>query len=251
MPGRPGLSDPDAGRAGISGGPSESTVRLRPNLSVRAIAPDVLLHESTRDLPGLGPIGSNGLVVLGSSEALLVDTAWGDEPTAVVLDWVERETGRRVTDLVVTHAHDDRIGGIREAQRRGIRVHELDLTARRAAADGWPPPDRVFSRATVLLVDGQRAEVFHLGAAHSPDNVVVWLPRQRILFGSCMIRSADATDVGNRADASLSTWERSVEAVETRWPTPVLVVPGHGKPGGPELLANTKEVVRRAVDRGP
>jgi len=247
--GAPPTNSPDVVAAGngLAAEKFHGAVRLRADLTVRPIAPGVFLHESTRALPGLGPIGSNGLVVLGSRHALLVDTAWGDEATAALLDWVERETGRRATDLVVTHSHDDRIGGIREARRRGIRVHEFEGTARRASADGWPPPDEVFASEALLAVDDVRAEVFFPGAAHSPDNVVVWLPGPRILFGSCMIRSGDATDVGNRADASLSTWEASLAAVEARFPGPTTVVPGHGSPGGIELIARTRQVVREAV----
>lgn len=218
--------------------------RLSDDLFVRPLAPGVLLHVSWKTLPAWGRISSNGLVVLGASEALLVDTAWGDEPTEALLDYVEREHHRRVTHLVVTHAHDDRVGGIRAALARGVVVHELALTAERAAAQGYPPPTETFERELALDVDGIHAEVFFPGAAHAPDNVVVWLPASRILVGGCMIREASATSIGNLADASLDAWSESVRAVETRFPTPGIVVPGHGAPGDASLLAHTLELVR-------
>ncbi len=223
---------------------AEAETRLADDLFVRPLAPDVLLHVSWKTLPAWGRISSNGVVVLGSSEALLVDTAWGDEPTEALLDYVEREHHRRVTHLVVTHAHDDRVGGIRAALARGVVVHELALTAERSAAQGYPPPTETFERELPLDVDGTRAEVFFPGAAHAPDNVVVFLPASRILVGGCMIREASASSIGNLADASLETWGESLRAVEARFPTPAIVVPGHGAPGDATLLAHTAELVR-------
>lgn len=107
-------------------------------VSLRPLAPGVLLHTSWKELPGVGPFPSNGLVLLGTSHAALVDTAWGDAPTAALLDEVERVHGRKVTHLLVTHSHDDRMGGIREALRRGVAVHALRDTADRARAAATP-----------------------------------------------------------------------------------------------------------------
>lgn len=232
---------PDVARGNVA---APSPTWLRADLAVREIAPGVLLHTSWKMLPEFGgAISSNGLVVLDADEALLVDTAWGDEPTAILLDHVERVHHRRVSHVVVTHSHDDRIGGIREALRRGIAVHELELTAKRAAAEGFPPPTRTFARELSLRVGGIEAQAFFPGAAHAPDNVVVWLPGPGILFGSCMIREASAESVGNRADASLADWPDSLRAVRTRFPRPRVVVPGHGEPGDASLLDRTAELV--------
>jgi metallo-beta-lactamase class B len=146
---------------------------------------------------------------------------------------------------VVTHSHDDRIGGIREALARHVVVHGLDLTAERAIAAGLPAPTARFAKEAVLTVDGVRAEAFFPGAAHAPDNVVVWFPASGVLFGSCMIREAKAGSVGNRADASLATWDAAVRAIEARVPSPRIVVPGHGDPGDASLLAHTRDLVAR------
>lgn len=227
--------------------PRADETRLTDDLFVRPLAPTVLLHLSWTTLPPWGRISSNGVVVLGEHEALLVDTAWNDSQTATLLDYVEREYHRRVTHLVVTHAHDDRVGGIRAALARGVIVHELALTAERSVAQGYPPPSETFQGELALAYDGIRAEAFFPGAAHAPDNIVVYLPEQRMLVGGCMIREASATSIGNLSDASLATWIDAVSAVRSRFPDASVVIPGHGAVGDAALFARTEALVREAA----
>jgi metallo-beta-lactamase class B len=212
---------------------------VRPDLRIGAISAGVLLHTSTKQLPEWGLVESNGLVVLGGSAAIVVDTAWDDGQTAALFDYVEQEFRRKPTQLVVTHSHDDRMGGVREALRRGLVVHGLETTAERAIAAGLPPPTHTFASDVTLSVEGRRIEAYFPGAAHAPDNLVVWVPDAELLFGTCMIRAGDATSLGNLADASLSDWAGSVRALQRRFPKPVVVVPGHGLPGSAALLEHT------------
>jgi metallo-beta-lactamase class B len=83
------------------------------------------------------------------------------------------------------------------------------------------------------------AEVFYPGPAHTRDNVVVWLAESRVLFGGCAVRAASDTSVGNVADADVKEWPASIRRVRDRYPTADVVVPGHGDPGGRELLEHT------------
>jgi metallo-beta-lactamase class B len=96
----------------------------------------------------------------------------------------------------------------------------------------------------VIELDGIRAEAYFPGAAHAPDDIVVWLPQHRILAGTCMIRSGDATSLGYLGDASLATWSEAVRAVQRRFSDIAMVVPGHGEPGPSSLLDHTIELVR-------
>jgi glyoxylase-like metal-dependent hydrolase (beta-lactamase superfamily II) len=220
------------------------SVRLSAELEVREIAPGIAVHTTWKELPEVGLFPSNGLIVLGATEALLIDTAWTEEATVLLFDYVEHAYKRRVTHVIVTHSHDDRAIGIREAMRRNARVHALSLTATRTAAAGLGSPTDTFEESAVIEFDGIRAEAYFPGPAHAPDNLVVWLPHSRILVGGCMVRSAADTAPGNLADASLATWVDSVRAVQRRFPDIAVVIPGHGAPGTSSLLDHTIELVR-------
>lgn len=56
---------------------------------------------------------TSGLLVEARGGLVLVDTAWNDAQTAALLDLAERTLGRRVSAAVLTHVHDDKMGGAR------------------------------------------------------------------------------------------------------------------------------------------
>jgi hypothetical protein len=74
----------------------------------------------------------------------------------------------------------------------------------------------------------------------------VWLPAHRLLFGGCMVRAADASALGNLADADVAGWRHAIDTVSAAFGSAAIVVPGHGTPGGAELLAHTRELVDAA-----
>jgi metallo-beta-lactamase class B len=199
--------------------------------------PGVWRHVSYLWFPA-GPVASNGLVVQTSTGALVIDTAWDPEQTAEVLRWAERQVGQ-VVAVVITHAHDDRLGGIEAVHERGIESVAISRTAELAQRDGWPSPTRIVPSGFSLAGYGIAGELFFPGAGHSADNAVVYLEEASVLAGTCMVRSLEAESLGSLNDADLEGWPNSVRAVQVRYPEVGTVVPGHGRPGDARLLAHT------------
>ena len=57
--------------------------------------------------------------------------------------------------------------------------------------------------------------------------------------------SCPSTSAGNVADADLAEWPTSVERIkEKHYPEAEVVIPGHGLPGGLNLLQHTANVVQ-------
>ena len=55
-----------------------------------------------------------------------------------------------------------------------------------------------------------------------------------------MLRAKSTTHLGNTNDADLVAWSSSVAKVEARYRQVEIVVPGHGEPGGADLLTHTR-----------
>ena len=105
-------------------------------------------------------------------------------------------------------------------------------------------PTHVFDPASTveLPIDGERVIVYFPGPAHSPDNVVTFFEDRGLLFAGCLCLSAERDRPGYVGDADVVSWPASIHNVEALGAR--VVVPGHGAPGGPELLQHTAEVLR-------
>ncbi len=214
--------------------------RVTPDLVVRELQPGIWLHRSWNDDPAGERTASNGLVVREDGGLVIVDTPWGNEPTAALLDWIARELKEPVLRVIVTHSHEDRMGGARVVRERAIPLLAAPRTVELAATRSREHlPMALAGLDECKAVPVGALEVFNPGPAHAPDNVVVWLPAQRLLFGGCAVKSADATSLGFTGDASLARWPEAIRRVKQRYPDAAVVVPGHGDPGGATLLDRT------------
>ena len=211
------------------------------------LAPGVWLHTSYATYPDGTRVPSNGLVVREGDALLLLDTAWGEVQTASLLARIERDLKLPVSRAILTHAHGDRVAGADLLRARGVPVFATALTRRLALEVGLPLPSDTFpdlhSPGTALTLG--TVEVFFPGAGHAPDNLMVWIPGARVLFGACAVRAASATTLGNLAHADRSAWTVAIERATTRYSQARIVVPGHGAPGDAGLLHHTMTLLRR------
>jgi metallo-beta-lactamase class B len=225
----------------------KSQVHLSSDVFIEKIAEGVWRHVSVKDLPNLGPVPSNGVIAQFGTEILLVDSAWTDAQTKLILDWIETELNAKPSVAVITHSHEDRLGGIHEIHTRGIRTVSSGLTAELAKQQGVESPQQTFAGSIDLSLGGRTIRVWHPGPGHTKDNVVVWLPDQKILVGGCLIKSAQAGDLGNIQEADLPQWPKTMEKVRQEFKHAKIVVPGHGDPSGIEAVTHTLELLKKAA----
>lgn len=220
--------------------PSEIT--LAEDLKLLEVGPGIWRHVSTFVLVSR-PTPANGLLLMTESEALLIDTPWTEDQTERLLDWIERDRGLSVAGVIATHFHPDCMGGIEAVHRRGIPTHGLSLTAELAREDGSEVPKVLFEESRELTFGDETLELFFPGPGHSHDNIVVWIEASKVLFGGCLVKNATTKHIGYLGDAEVDRWATSVQKLRERYPEAELIVPGHGQPGGWELVENTLALV--------
>lgn len=222
-------------------------------VTFRRIAPGVWLHSAYRTMAS-GPVVSNGLVVENGDTAVLVDTAWDDAQTRSILQWARERLRRPVTAAIATHAHADKMGGMKALRDAGVKTFAARLSNQDAPARGLIPAEvsldfdnggwlTTASREDAAVLG--RLRVFYPGAGHTRDNIVVAVTDASIVFGGCLIRPPGSTDMGNTADGDLSHWDAAAEAVGSAFPDARTVIPSHGPPSGRELLTLTADLARR------
>jgi metallo-beta-lactamase class B len=194
-------------------------------------------------------IPANGLLVRTPQGLVMVDTGSDTASIKTVLQLARQATGQNVTLAIVTHAHNDRYGGAEALAARKIKAVATVMTARlcqSAGIDGILPELAV---DTTLTIGGTPLQIWYPGPGHAPDNIVVYVPQAKVLFGGCFVKSAGSKDLGNLADADLPEWSTNLKRVYDRYKNAAIVVPGHGPAGGPELLGHTQKLLNAALPK--
>ena len=235
---------------------------LDPTVSVRAVAPGLWVHVTIDPATGYP---SNGMLLESNGESVLFDRAWDYRQTNVLLGWAASTLKKPVRRAVITHSHNDRLGGLGALRRAGVSAVALGATVERAAAEGLiasaarsPVPGGGVDAAVVLdsvaglsrssKRDAAGFELFFPGPGHSPDNVVVYYASSRVLFGGCLIKPDTATTTGNVADANVGEWPHAVARVAGKFPEAVTVVPGHGAVSSRAAFRVTQAII---TEKGP
>jgi metallo-beta-lactamase class B len=231
--------------------PAAPEIRVSTDVVLHPIVAGVWIHTTFLDLPGLGRVPANGLVVISGKEAMLVDLPWTDDRTAALCDWIADSHEARVETVIPTHFHQDCMGGLAEAHRRRAVSYGLDRTVEIARQQGLPVPHIPYHDRVTVRCGSTTVIVAYLGAGHTVDNVVAWLPRQKILFAGCLVKSLDSNSLGNTQDGDLTAYPVTLRKVQAAFAEARIVIPGHGDRGGPELIKHTLRLCQeKSLTRG-
>lgn len=87
-------------------------------------------------------------------------------------------------------------------------------------------PDETFEDKKVIELGGERIELLNLGPAHSPGDIVVWLPGKKLVISGDMAFHQRMLPLFEHTDsrAWIETWD-AFEALGAE-----VVIPGHGEP---------------------
>ncbi len=200
---------------------------------------------------GLG-CSNSGLVDRGGG--LVVDTFWDLPHTRELIARYRRVWRQPARRVVNTHANGDHCWGNQLFPQAEIIGHRLcaeeflrqdpaALQARvrsgwsgarpasfGAGLAGWDfsgielkPPTTLVQERLDLDLDGMRAEVIYAGPAHTLGDVIVHLPKERVLFaGDILFRLC--TPLG--WDGSNARWTQALDLMVNL--APQVIVPGHG-----------------------
>ena len=219
--------------------------RLQPGLWIGKVAPGLWVTTFTHRLDDGTIYPANGLVVATGTGTVLVDPGWEPTQTQALIAWAKGGTGRAPTHAIITHSHEDRSAGVAMLKKAGIPCLGLDQTRRLLLQQGLPPVDALPPGPGPWSISGE-VELRYPGPGHAPDNLVVWLPRHKLLFGGCFLKSTTSTSLGNLADASISQWPNSLRKLREAYPEVSLQVPGHGALAG-DAIAHTEALLAKAL----
>lgn len=210
---------------------------------------------------------SNVLVAkMTDGTVLIASSPFETQGAENLIQWIKKEFAPKKIVAINTHHHFDGTGGNAAFKKNGVEIWASQLTrnlylknvdtarwsvakdfggelGKRMERNTISPADNIFKARDGLLLNygGENIEVIYPGPGHTMDNMVVYIPSRKVLFGGCMVRPQDK--IGPLKEADLDQWENSIEALIAL--RPEIVIPGHGPVGSTEQLHNTINLVQK------
>lgn len=226
-----------------------NTIKISKDVELIKINENAYIHVSYANPPNYGRIGANGLILINKKEAFLFDSPWTDSMTMDLVKYIVDTMKLKIVGFIPNHWHVDCMGGLGFLQSQNIESYANQMTIDIAESKGLAIPNHGFKDSLQLQLGDKLIKCYYLGAAHSLDNIVVWIPSEEILFAGCMVKSINSKDLGNTADGDLIAYPKTIESLISKFPNAKVVIPGHGQFGGLDLISHTIDMATKQIKK--
>jgi cyclase len=196
---------------------------------------------------------NNSAFVVGRDGVTLVDTCFTERRSRALIEAIGSVASVPVRTLVNTHHHGDHTHGNFLLPGATIFAHELCrdevLAAGHIAAAlfqgvDWgdlevAAPFVTFDDHLNVWVDDRRLELQFAGPAHTTNDIVAWMPSERILLSGDLVFNGGTPFVVMGSVAGSLGAVTALRSLGAR-----TIVPGHGGVCGPEALDRVEAYLR-------
>ena len=218
----------------------------KPLMQAKQVVPNVYYVQGVSELGSSANQNfiSNAGFVVTPAGVVVIDALGSPELARRLLAEIAKVTKKSIHTVVLTHYHADHIYGLQVFKDLGARIVAHSAAREYLTSDTarlrlessrqelWPwvdektrlvPADEWLTGPKVLTVGGVRFEIQPVGPSHTAEDLVVYLPQQKVLFAGDLVFRNRIPFVGQ---ADSRHWIEAMESLlkfDTRW-----VVPGHG-----------------------
>ncbi len=221
----------------------------------QVVAPDVRAQQvspSSWYVEGLSALGtsanqnfiSNAAFVVTPAGVVVIDALGSPALAMRLMDEIAKVTPLPVTHVIATHYHADHIYGLQEFKDKGAHIiahaaareylnsetARLRLTASRQDLAPWidmstrlVPADEWIDGPKELVVGGLTFQLQPVGPSHTPEDLVVYLPQEKVLFAGDLVFRSRIPFVGQ---ADSGHWIKALDTLLLF--NAAVIVPGHG-----------------------
>jgi metallo-beta-lactamase class B len=172
-------------------------------------------------------VPAHGMYLVTNEGVVMFDTPWDTTQFQPLLDSIKSRHRQAVTICIATHWHSDRTEGLEYYKQKGIKTYTTRLTDKLSELNGKKRAEYLMERDTIFNVGQYSFETYYPGQGHTEDNIVLWFNKEKILYGGCLIKGAEAENLGFLGDGNISEYENTLRKVEKRYPDPQYIIVSH------------------------
>ncbi len=187
---------------------------------------------------------SNAGFVITPKGVVVIDALGSPILAKKLLYEIKKVTPQKVVAVIVTHYHADHVYGLQEFKKIGAKIYAQNqginylssetakqrLIASRQDFAPWVndstqliPADVWIDQSRVLTIGGVQFQISRVGPAHAPEDLIIYIPSEGVLFVGDLVFRGRIPFVGN---ADSKGWLSALDEIERLQPK--TIIPGHG-----------------------
>ena len=187
---------------------------------------------------------SNAGFVVTPRGVVVVDALGSPILAQKLIAEIKKISNQKIIAVIVTHYHADHVYGLQEFKKVGAKIYaqgegrnyissetaKQRLIASRVDFAPWVndktnliSADVWIDQKTKLNVGGVDFLVSRVGPAHAPEDLIIYIPSEKVLFAGDLVFRGRIPFVGN---ADSKGWLIALDEIEKL--NPNIVIPGHG-----------------------
>jgi glyoxylase-like metal-dependent hydrolase (beta-lactamase superfamily II) len=187
---------------------------------------------------------SNAGFVVTPKGVVVIDALGSPVLAQKLIQEIRNVTKQKIVAVVLTHYHADHVYGLQEFKRLGATIYAqrdglnylasetakqrliasridfapwVNENTRLVAADVW------IDQSKTMMVGGVEFILNRVGPAHAHEDLIVYVPSEKVLFAGDLVFRGRIPFVGN---ADSRGWVNALNEIQKL--NPAIVVPGHG-----------------------
>jgi cyclase len=214
--------------------------------------------------------GGNIGVLVGADGVLVVDDEYAPL-VPKILAAVKQLSPKPVRFVVNTHWHGDHTGGNAGMGTEGAVIIAQDNVFQRLSTEQYsarmkkniPPAPAIalpvvsFADSITFHFDGEQVDVFHVSAAHTDGDSVLWFRKANVVHMGDVFFNGFYPFIDTGSGGSIDGVVAALDTVLARINDETKVIPGHGPVGTKadlkkfrDMLATIRDRIRKAIQQG-
>jgi glyoxylase-like metal-dependent hydrolase (beta-lactamase superfamily II) len=187
---------------------------------------------------------SNAGFVVTPGGVVVVDALGSPILAQKLIAEIKKITPQKIVAVIVSHYHADHVYGLQEFKEVGAKIYaqgegrnylssetaKQRLVASRVDFAPWVNDKTILTSADIwidqklkLTIGGMDFFISRVGPAHAPEDLMVYVPSEKVLFAGDLVFRGRIPFVGN---ADSKGWLIALNEIEKL--NPNIVIPGHG-----------------------
>ena len=182
--------------------------------------------------------GGNSGVLFSDSAVLVIDTKvkTGAER---MRRWIDDRAGKKKIYIINTHIHKDHTAGNHLYSNPDIIAGDYGNMFWNAVNSREDLPNHWLSDTMTLRIGDELVFIHNIGQAHSFNDVIVYLPKRKVLFTGDVVLNKVHPFLDEHVGANVDNYLTAIDDMLFTY-DPKIVVPGHGDPGDKSTIIEFK-----------